>query len=115
MRFEGQEQHVGVAEFAEVVARVDARCEAAKVALNADSVATNRRKMWAACHDSYRKPGTSERGGEKSADRTRTDDRNARHVVEETLGDGQIRTAEWGFCRALPYHLATSPPTRWSG
>ena len=24
-------------------------------------------------------------------------------------GDGQIRTAEWSFCRALPYHLATSP------
>src|SRR6202042_336730 len=27
-------------------------------------------------------------------------------------GDGQIRTAEWGFCRALPYHLATSPLER---
>ena len=24
-------------------------------------------------------------------------------------GDGQIWTAEWGFCRPLPYHLATSP------
>ncbi len=25
-------------------------------------------------------------------------------------GDERIRTAEWGFCRPLPYHLATSPP-----
>ena len=24
-------------------------------------------------------------------------------------GDGRIRTGAWSFCRALPYHLATSP------
>ncbi len=31
-------------------------------------------------------------------------------------GDGRIRTAEWGFCRPLPCHLATSPRIQpWSG
>src|SRR5579859_2910128 len=34
--------------------------------------------------------------------------------VEEGGGDGRIRTAEWGFCRPLPCHLATSP-SGWSG
>ncbi len=24
-------------------------------------------------------------------------------------GEGRNRTDEWGFCRAQPYHLATSP------
>ena len=34
-------------------------------------------------------------------------------VVERSLGGhGRIRTAEWGFCRPLPYHLATWPGVR---
>lgn len=27
----------------------------------------------------------------------------------EKRGEGRNRTVEWGFCRALPYHLATPP------
>src|SRR6185312_17008818 len=34
--------------------------------------------------------------------------------IKRERGDAQIRTGESGFCRALPYHLATSPAP-WSG
>ena len=35
----------------------------------------------------------------------------AAHAVE-IGGGGRNRTDEWGFCRALPYHLATPPSER---
>lgn len=48
-----------------------------------------------------------------ASDRDRTSPRQPGH----SGGDGRIRTAESGFCRPLPCHLATSPRLNhnWSG
>ena len=51
-------------------------------------------------------PGQARRRGIRRSRRPR---RPRSASLEIAKGDGQIRTAEWGFCRALPYHLATSP------
>lgn len=32
--------------------------------------------------------------------------------MQKKRGEGRNRTVEWGFCRALPYHLATPPSIR---
>ena len=36
-------------------------------------------------------------------------DRFFASATQNDGGDDRIRTGEWGFCRPLPYHLATSP------
>jgi|HigsolmetaAR201D_1030396.scaffolds.fasta_scaffold02493_6 hypothetical protein len=48
------------------------------------------------------------RGERRSAFKTHIDLK----ALDRDGGDDRIRTGEWGFCRPLPYHLATSPQDR---
>src|SRR5579862_1346043 len=108
MRLEGEQQYVKGAETPQVVGGLDACRELAQVAANSQAVAPNRVEMRATGEHRDGESRIGERRRQKTSDGARSDDRYARHAGR-TSGDGQIRTAEWGFCRALPYHLATSP------